>query len=104
METDGCCIELCKRPNDFNDGNAKRKQHSKRFGCLVKSLKCKLHICTRLNELSNEDGRKCIDEIEKLKKDFSDKYSEVWKAVPFGSAKSIFIKYFKKIYEIESTI
>lgn len=99
-ETDGCCIELCKNPGDFNDAVIKRRQHSKKTGCLIKSLKCKLHICSGLIQMSenNPAVKKYIDEILALQKMFINKYEKLWRDVPYAASKSAYTKYFLKHY------
>ena len=99
-ETDGCCIDLCKNPGEFSDSSVKRKQHNKKTGCLVKSLKCKLHICSVLIRMSNNDDdlKKHIGELEKLQKSFTGRFEKLWRNIPYASSKAVYIKFFKQHY------
>jgi hypothetical protein len=94
-ETDGCCIEFCKRPYDFRDGTIKKTQHSRKKGCLVKSMKCRLHFCNYLATEANPSIKQGIEEIERLRKLFSGEYKELWQAIPYGSAKKEYLKCFR---------
>ena len=93
METDGCCIELCKNPREFSDAQITRRQHSKKTGCLVKSLKCKLHVCNVLIKMSerNDEIKKHIDALEALQKTFSGRYQKLWREIPYASAKAAYV-------------
>ena len=94
METDGCCIEICKNPGDFNDSLITRRQHNSHKGCLVKSLKCKLHICDFLVRMSrdNPDLKKCISEIKALQENFSARYPLLWREIPYAAAKVVYVE------------
>jgi hypothetical protein len=99
-ETDGCCIELCKTPDEFSDSVIKRKQHSKKTGCLVKSLKCKLHICDFLIRESRNNAclKNYISELENLQKIFSGRYEKLWREMPYAASKAAYIQFFKRYY------
>ena len=97
IETDGCCIDICKNPGDFCDKAIRRKQHNAKKGCLVKSLKCKLHVCKQLRESNNPETREAIKNIEQLITVFRSKYDVVWKRVPYASSKKIWIEFYKKL-------
>jgi hypothetical protein len=100
LETDGCCIELCKNPSEYSDDIIKKRQHNKKTGCTIKSIKCKLHFCAGLGKMAEKDEniKIALCKIENLRKMFSTQYEELWKTVPFGVSKSIYLEYFKKIY------
>jgi len=95
IEIDGCCINVCKNPKEHDDKIIKRKQHSNKKGCLVKSLKCKLHVCNYLRESDNPDTREAVKKIDQLIKSFRQKYEKLWISVSFGSAKRIWIEFYK---------
>jgi len=96
IDTDGCCISVCKNPKEYDDKIIKRKQHNDKKGCLVKSLKCRLHICKYLRESNNPDTREAVKKLNKLVNSFRLKYDLLWKSVPFGSSKEIWIEFYKK--------
>ena len=98
-ETDGCCIELCKNPREFSDTVIKKKQHNPKKGCLVKSLKCKLHICDLLVKMSekNADIKRHITELEELQKMFTDRYKKLWLDIPYAASKAVYVKRFKRL-------
>ena len=95
IDTDGCCIDVCKYPKEHDDKMIKRKQHNDKKGCLVKSLKCKLHICKYLRESDNPDTREAVKKINLLINSFRLKYDKLWTNVPFGSSKRIWIEFYK---------
>jgi hypothetical protein len=95
IETDGCCIYVCKIPKDFDDKLIKRKQHNVIHGCNIKSLKCKLHLCTYLRELKNTNTNLAIQQIDQLINRFKNKYDALWKSIPFGSSKKIWVEFYK---------
>ena len=97
IETDGCCMDVCKNPKDFCDKAISRKQHNAKKGCLVKNLKCKLHICKKLRNSANPETREAIKKIDLLIDIFRLKYNILWKHVPFGSPKKIWIEFYKKL-------
>ena len=96
-ETDGCCIELCKNPAEFCDSLITKRQHNPKRGCLVKSLKCKLHVCDPLIKMaeSNAALRQSIFEIEELQKAFNARYPTLWREIPFAAAKVVYVKFYK---------
>jgi hypothetical protein len=96
IDTDGCCINVCKHPKDHDDEIIKRKQHNDKKGCLVKSLKCRLHICKYLRESNNPDTREAVKKLNWLVNSFRLKYDLLWKSVPFGSSKKIWIEFYEK--------
>ena len=96
IDTDGCCIDVCKAPKEYNDKIIKRKQHNNKKGCLVKSLKCRLHICKYLRESDNPDTREAIKRLNQLVNSFRLKYDKLWTSVPFGSSKRVCIEFYKK--------
>ncbi|GHV72684.1 hypothetical protein AGMMS49928_30000 [Spirochaetia bacterium] len=98
-ESDGCCIDVCKEPRQFNDPQIKKKQHSKTAGCLVKSLKCKLHICNGLITRGEKDPevKKHLEELDLLRKEFAGIYGDLWKKMPFGASLSSCIDEFKAL-------
>jgi len=96
IETDGCCINVCKNPKEHDDKIIKRKQHNNKKGCLVKSLKCRLHICAYLRESKNPDIMEAVKKIDQLINSFRLKYNILWTSVSFGSAKKIWVESFKK--------
>jgi len=96
IETDGCCINVCKAPKEHDDKTIKRKQHNNKKGCLVKSLKCRLHICTYLRESENQETMEAVKKIDELIGLFRLKYNKLWTSVSFGSAKKIWVESFKK--------
>jgi len=95
IDTDGCCINICKVPKEHDDKIIKRKQHNDKKGCLVKSLKCRLHICKYLRESDNPDTREAVKKLNLLVNSFRLKYDVLWKSVPFGSSKRIWIEFYK---------
>jgi len=95
IETDGCCINVCKQPKEHDDKTIKRKQHNSKKGCLVKSLKCKLHICTYLRESNISNTREAVKKIDRLIKSFRLKYEKLWTSVSFGSPKKVWIEAYK---------
>jgi len=95
LETNGCCINVCKQPKEHDDEAIKRKQHSNKKGCLVKSLKCKLHICIYLRESNKPDIKEAVEKIDKLINTFRLKYKILWKSVSFASPKKIWIEFYK---------
>ena len=95
IETDGCCIDICKNPEDFHDKVIKRKQHNEKNGCLVKSLKCKLHVCKYLRKSTNLETMEAIKYLDQLIDIFRLKYNILWKNVSYGSSKNIWIEYYK---------
>jgi len=92
IETDGCCINVCKNPKEHDDKTMKRKQHNYRKGCLVKSLKCKLHVCKYLCDSNDPDIKTAVKEIDKLINQFRSKYNSLWTSVAFGSPKKVWIE------------
>ena len=94
-ESDGCCIPVCKYPNDFNDNTIKRKQHNSKKGCNIKSLKCKLHVCKYLRESNSLKTIEAIKEIDGLRNNFRIKYDVIWKSISFGTPKRIWIDFYK---------
>jgi len=96
IDTDGCCINVCKFPKEHDDEIIKRKQHNDKKGCLVKSLKCRLHICKYLRESHNPDIREAVKKLNLLVNSFRLKYDILWKSVSFGSSKRIWIEFYKK--------
>jgi hypothetical protein len=96
IETDGCCINVCKNPKEHDDKTIKRKQHNNSKGCLVKSLKCRLHICAYLRESKNPDIMEAVKNIDQLINSFRLRYNLLWTSVSFGSAKKIWVESFKK--------
>ena len=90
-------MDVCKHPEDFCDKAIKRKQHNGKKGCLVKSLKCKLHVCEQLKNSSNPETKEAIKNIDLLTTIFRLKYEILWKRVSFGSPKKNWIKYYKKL-------
>jgi len=96
IEIDGCCINTCKYPKDFNDKIIKRKQHNAKNGCNVKSLKCKLHICEYLRNSNCLEIIEAVKQLDSLRKIFQLKYDIIWKSIPFGSSKKICIEIYRK--------
>ena len=96
IDTDGCCINVCKHPKEHDDNIIKRKQHNDKKGCLVKSLKCRLHICKYLRESDNPDTREAVKKLNQLVNSLRLKYDMLWKSVPFGSSKKIWIEFYKR--------
>jgi len=96
IDTDGCCINVCKHPKEYDDNIIKRKQHNDKKGCLVKSLKCRLHICKYLRESDNPDTREAVKKLNQLVNSLRLKYDMLWKSVPFGSSKKIWIEFYKR--------
>ena len=97
IETDGCCMDICKRPKDYCDKVIIRKQHNGKIGCLIKSLKCKLHICIQLRNSGNRKTREAIKNIDLLINIFRLRYDILWKCIPYGSSKKIWIEFYKKV-------
>jgi len=95
IETDGCCIDICKSPKDFNDKVIKRKQHNNKNGCLIKCLKCKLHTCKFLKESNDLNTREAMGKLEQLINSFRLKYDLLWTSIPYGSSKRIWIETYK---------
>jgi hypothetical protein len=95
IDTDGCCINVCKHPKEHDDKIIKRKQHNNKKGCLVKSLKCRLHICEYLRKSNNPDTREAVKKLNLLINSFRQKYDILWTNVPFGSSKKICIEFYK---------
>ena len=95
IDTDGCCMNVCKAPKEHDDKIIKRKQHNNKKGCLVKSLKCRLHICKYLRESNNTETREAVKKLNQLINSFRLKYNILWTSVSFGSSKKIWIEFYK---------
>ena len=95
IETDGCCISICKQPKDFNDKAIKKSQHTSLKGCIVKSLKCKLHICKYLRETNDLNIKEAITKIDLLINLFRLKYDVIWESIPYGSSKKTWLDFYR---------
>lgn len=97
-ETDGCCIPLCKEPDQFDDKLIKKKLHNPKKGCLIKSLKCKLHYCDYLRKSEDAAIKKAIEELDMLINEFRSKYDLLWTKIPYASPKNYWVKHFRNLY------
>ena len=103
FEKDGCCMNICIYPDDFDDPAMLIKQHSAKKGCRIKSIKCKLHYCTYLRTSKDPVIIESIQKLEILKKYFIAKYKTIWDKVPYGSTKKHWIEKYRSISRASSS-
>ena len=95
METDGCCIDACKNPKNNDNKTIKRKQHNNEKGCLIKDIKCKLHVCEYLRGSSDKDTLEAIKKIDHLNHIIRTKYDILWDGISYVASKKKWIEFYK---------